>query len=34
MITEVLDHWSTVKPGYRITLEDGTKLIASGDHRS
>jgi DNA repair photolyase len=33
VITEVLDHWSTVKPGYRITLEDGTKLIASGDHR-
>jgi DNA repair photolyase len=32
-ITEVLAHWSTVKPGYRITLEDGTELIASGDHR-
>jgi DNA repair photolyase len=32
-ITEVLAHWSTVKPGYRITLEDGTKLVASGDHR-
>ena len=31
--TEVLAHWSTVKPAYRITLEDGTKLIASGDHR-
>ena len=31
--TEVLAHWSTVKPGYRVTLEDGTKLIASGDHR-
>jgi DNA repair photolyase len=31
--TEVLAHWSTVKPAYRITLEDGTKLITSGDHR-
>jgi DNA repair photolyase len=32
-ITEVLAHWSTVKPAYRITLEDGTTLVASGDHR-
>lgn len=32
-VTEVLAHWSTVKPAYRITLEDGTTLIASGDHR-
>src|ERR1700761_1541321 len=32
-ITTVLAHWSTVKPAYRITLADGTKLIASGDHR-
>jgi DNA repair photolyase len=32
-ITEVLAHWPTVKPAYRITLEDGTKLVASGDHR-
>ena len=31
--TEVLAHWSTVKPAYRVTLEDGTGLIASGDHR-
>ena len=31
--TAVLDHWSTVKAGYRVTLEDGTTLIASGDHR-
>jgi DNA repair photolyase len=31
--TRVLAHWQTVKPGYRITLEDGTTLIASGDHR-
>ena len=31
--TEVLAHWSTVKPAYRIRLEDGTHLVASGDHR-
>jgi DNA repair photolyase len=31
--TEILAHWSTVKPAYRVTLEDGTKLITSGDHR-
>ncbi|MGH2773900.1 MAG: radical SAM protein [Actinomycetota bacterium] len=31
--TEVLAHWSTMKPAYRITLEDGTELVASGDHR-
>ena len=24
-ITEVLAHWSTVKPAYRVTLEDGTQ---------
>jgi DNA repair photolyase len=32
-VTTVLAHWSTVKPAYRITLEDGTQLVASGDHR-
>jgi DNA repair photolyase len=31
--TRVLDHWSTVKPAYRVTLEDGTELVTSGDHR-
>jgi DNA repair photolyase len=31
--TEVIDHWSTVKRAYRITLEDGTDLVASPDHR-
>src|SRR5438067_876332 len=30
-ITEVVDHWSTVKAAYRITLEDGTEIMASGD---
>jgi DNA repair photolyase len=33
VITEVLAQWSTVKPGYRLSLDDGTRLIASGDHR-
>jgi DNA repair photolyase len=31
--TQVLDHWSTVKPAYRVTLADGTELVTSGDHR-
>ncbi len=31
--TEVRAHWSTVKPAYRVTLADGTELVASGDHR-
>ncbi len=31
--TQVLAHWSVLKPAYRITLEDGTELIAGGDHR-
>ena len=31
--TEVLAHWSSVKRAYRITLEDGTELVASADHR-
>ena len=32
-ITTVLAHWSTIEPAYRVTLGDGTQLIASGDHR-
>jgi DNA repair photolyase len=32
-VTEVLAHWRTRKPAYRVTLEDGTELIASGEHR-
>jgi DNA repair photolyase len=32
-VTQVLRHWSTIKPAFRVTLEDGTELIASGDHR-
>jgi DNA repair photolyase len=31
--TNVKDHWSTVKPAYRVKLEDGTELTTSGDHR-
>ena len=31
--TPVLAHWSTTKPGHRITLADGTTLVASGEHR-
>jgi DNA repair photolyase len=31
--TTVLARSLTVKPAYRITLEDGTELVASGDHR-
>jgi DNA repair photolyase len=31
--TEVLAKWSSIKPAWQIELEDGTKLIASGDHR-
>jgi DNA repair photolyase len=29
----VLDHWMVRKPAYRVSLEDGTELITSGDHR-
>jgi DNA repair photolyase len=32
-ITRVLAHWTTRKEAYRVTLEDGTELVASGDHR-
>lgn len=31
--TRVLAKWSTRKRAYRITLADGTEIIASGDHR-
>ena len=33
VVTQVLDHWQTVKAAYRVTLADGTILITSGDHR-
>jgi DNA repair photolyase len=31
--TRVLAHWSTMEPAFRVVLEDGTTLVASGDHR-
>ncbi len=31
--TEVLAHWMTIKPVWAVTLEDGTRLLTSGDHR-
>jgi DNA repair photolyase len=31
--TTVLDKWSSIKPAVGVTLEDGTELTASGDHR-
>jgi DNA repair photolyase len=31
--SKVLAHWSVVKPAFRTTLEDGTTLVTSGDHR-
>jgi DNA repair photolyase len=32
-ITSVLDKWSSIKPAFAVKVEDGTELIASGDHR-
>ena len=29
----MLAKWSSIKPAWEVELEDGTKLIASGDHR-
>jgi DNA repair photolyase len=31
--TRVLAHWSVIKAAYRVRLEDGTTLVAGGDHR-
>jgi DNA repair photolyase len=31
--TTVLAHWQTLKPAYLTTLQDGTSLVTSGDHR-
>ena len=31
--TRIQAKWSTQKPAYRVTLADGTQLVASGDHR-
>jgi hypothetical protein len=31
--TEVLARWSSIKPAFRVELEDGTELTASEEHR-
>ncbi|MBV8342409.1 MAG: hypothetical protein JO173_08530, partial [Gammaproteobacteria bacterium] len=31
--TRVLARWCVVKPAYRVTLEDGTRLTVGSDHR-
>ena len=31
--TRVLDHWSTIRPVWVVKLEDGTRMLTSGDHR-
>jgi DNA repair photolyase len=31
--SRVLAHWSVIKRAFRTTLEDGTTLVTSGDHR-
>jgi DNA repair photolyase len=31
--TQVLNKWSSIKPAYAVTLEDGNELIASAEHR-
>jgi len=31
--TRVLAQWSVIEPAYRISLEDGTELVAGGNHR-
>ncbi|QRP43856.1 intein-containing Rv2578c family radical SAM protein [Amycolatopsis sp. FDAARGOS 1241] len=31
--TEVLAHWTTVREAYRVTLDDGTAIVAGPDHR-
>ena len=31
--TVVRAHWQTRKPAFRVRLDDGTELLASGDHR-
>jgi DNA repair photolyase len=31
--TSVLNHWRRIAPAYRIELADGTRLVASADHR-
>jgi DNA repair photolyase len=32
-VTRVFDKWSSIKPAYAVSLEDGTELVASAEHR-
>jgi DNA repair photolyase len=31
--TQVLDKWSSIKPAWQVRLDDGTRLLASAEHR-
>lgn len=31
--TTVVDHWASIRRAFRVVLDDGTELVASGDHR-
>jgi DNA repair photolyase len=31
--TQVLAHWSVIKPAFRVALKDGTTLVTGADHR-
>ena len=31
--TQVLDHWSTIRPAYRVSFDDDSHVICSADHR-
>ncbi|WP_306745428.1 hypothetical protein [Saccharothrix yanglingensis] len=33
VVTRVRAHWKTSRPAYRVTLGDGTQVVAGGDHR-
>lgn len=33
VITTVQDKWSSIKPAYLVSLRDGTRLVASAEHR-
>ncbi|MFC6090894.1 hypothetical protein [Saccharothrix lopnurensis] len=33
VVTRVRAHWKATRPAYRLTLGDGTQVVASGDHR-
>ncbi len=33
VLTQVLAHWETTRPAHLVVLADGTRLLASGEHR-